>query len=103
MGFEDSTLSTCAGPRERANLNVSVSRCREEIMRRRVTAQALVALRVFAAIGVCAVYVTKSTAQGPKEGQPQAGDNASPIYGVRFRRIPRLEIDRGEPDSDRQN
>jgi hypothetical protein len=51
-------------------------------MRRRVTAQALVALGVFAAIGVCTVYVTKSTAQSPKEGQPQAGDNASPIYGV---------------------
>jgi hypothetical protein len=48
----------------------------------RVTAQALVALGVCAAIGVCTVYVTKSTAQSPKEGQPQAGDNASPIYGV---------------------
>jgi hypothetical protein len=51
-------------------------------MRRRVTAQALVALGVCAAIGVCTVYVTKSTAQSPKEGQPQAGDNASPIYGI---------------------
>jgi hypothetical protein len=42
-------------------------------MRRRVTAQAL------AALGVCAA---KSTAQSTMEGQPQAGDNASPIYGI---------------------
>jgi hypothetical protein len=43
-------------------------------MRRRVTAQALAALGVCAAIGVCTVYVTKSTAQSTMEGQPQAGD-----------------------------
>ena len=48
----------------------------------RVTAQALGALVVSTAIVVCALYVTKSTAQSAKEAQPQAGSNASPIYGV---------------------
>jgi Cytochrome P460 len=43
------------------------------------TAQALGAIGVCAAIAVCTLYVTYSTAQSPKEGQPQAG---SPIYGV---------------------
>jgi hypothetical protein len=37
------------------------------------------AIGVCAAIAVCTLYVTHSTAQSPKEGQPQAG---SPIYGV---------------------
>jgi hypothetical protein len=46
------------------------------------TAQAVGALGVCAAIAVCTLYVTKSTAQGAKEGQPQAESNAAPIYGV---------------------
>src|SRR5712691_10845366 len=45
------------------------------------TVQALGALGVCAAVTVCTLYVTKSTAQ-TKEAQPQAGSNASPIYGV---------------------
>jgi hypothetical protein len=40
------------------------------------------ALGVFATIAVCTLYVTKSTAQSPKEGQPQTESNASPIYGI---------------------
>jgi Cytochrome P460 len=43
---------------------------------------ALGALGVCAAIVVCTLYVTKSTAQSAKEAQPQAGSNASPIYGI---------------------
>jgi hypothetical protein len=43
------------------------------------TARALGALAVCAAIAVCTVYVTKSTAQSAKQ---QASSNASPIYGV---------------------
>jgi hypothetical protein len=43
------------------------------------TPQALGAIGVCVAIAVCTLYVTYSTAQSPKEGQPQAG---SPIYGV---------------------
>ncbi len=46
------------------------------------TVQALGALGVCAAVTVCTLYVTKSTAQSAKEAQPQAGSNASPIYGV---------------------
>jgi hypothetical protein len=46
------------------------------------TAQALGALAVCAAIAVCTLYVTKSTAQSAKEAQPAAANNASPIYGV---------------------
>ena len=49
-------------------------------MTRQVTAQALGALAVCAAIAVCALYVTNSTAQTAKETEPQS--NASPIYGV---------------------
>jgi hypothetical protein len=40
------------------------------------------ALGVFATIAVCTLYVTKSTAQSGKEGQPQTESNASPIYGI---------------------
>jgi hypothetical protein len=40
------------------------------------------ALGVCATIAVCTLYVTKSTAQSPKEGQPQTESNASPIYGI---------------------
>jgi hypothetical protein len=43
------------------------------------TAEALGAIGVCAAITVCTLYVTSSTAQSPEGGQPQAG---SPIYGV---------------------
>jgi len=43
------------------------------------TARALGALAVCAAIAVCTLYVTKSTAQSAKQ---QAASNASPIYGV---------------------
>jgi hypothetical protein len=46
------------------------------------TAQALGAFGVCAAIAVCTLSITKSTAQSPKEDQPQAGSEASPIYGV---------------------
>jgi hypothetical protein len=48
----------------------------------RAIGQILGALGVFATITVCSVYVTKSTAQSAKEGQPQAQSNASPIYGI---------------------
>ena len=48
----------------------------------RATGQVLGALGVCATIAVCTLYVTKSTAQSGKEGQPQAESNASPIYGV---------------------
>ena len=48
----------------------------------RATGQVLGALGVCATITVCILYVTKSTAQSAKEGQPQAESNASPIYGI---------------------
>jgi len=48
----------------------------------RAVGQILGALGVFATITVCSVYVTKSAAQGAKEGQPLAESNASPIYGI---------------------
>jgi len=51
-------------------------------MTRQVAAQALGALAVCAAIVVCTLYVTKSTAQTAKDGQTQAENNAAPIYGV---------------------
>jgi Cytochrome P460 len=54
----------------------------EEIMTLHATVQALGALGVCAAITVCTLYVTKSTAQNANEGQPRALSNASPIYGV---------------------
>jgi hypothetical protein len=55
---------------------------REEIMTLRATGQVLGALAVCATVTVCILYVTKSTAQSAKEGQPQAESNASPIYGI---------------------
>jgi hypothetical protein len=36
------------------------------------------ALGVFATIAVCTLYVTKSTAQSGKEGQPQTESNCLP-------------------------
>jgi hypothetical protein len=54
----------------------------EKIMTLHAPAQALGALGVCAAIAVCTLYVAKSTAQSTKEGQQQAGREASPIYGV---------------------
>jgi hypothetical protein len=48
----------------------------------RATVQVLGALGVCAAITVCTLYVTKSTAKSAKDGQPQAETNASPIYGI---------------------
>jgi hypothetical protein len=48
----------------------------------RATGQFLGVLGVCATITVCALYVTKSTAQSAKEGQPKAESNASPIYGI---------------------
>src|SRR5271166_173134 len=54
----------------------------EGVMRHRATVQAFGALVVCAIIGVCTLYVTKSTAQSGKDGQSQADSNASPIYGV---------------------
>ena len=50
------------------------------MMTSRAAAQALAALAVCAAIAVCTLYVTNSTAQTAKE--PRAESNASPIYGV---------------------
>jgi hypothetical protein len=46
------------------------------------TARALGAFGVCAAIAVCTLYVTKSTAQSAKEDEPRAGSEASPIYGI---------------------
>jgi hypothetical protein len=40
------------------------------------------ALGVCAAIAFGTLYVAKSTAQSANDGQPQAGSNASPIYGI---------------------
>jgi len=51
-------------------------------MRLHAAVQAVGALTIFAIIGVCDLYVTKSTAQSSKEGQPHAESNGSPIYGV---------------------
>ncbi|MGC1868342.1 MAG: cytochrome P460 family protein [Pseudolabrys sp.] len=48
----------------------------------RATGQVFGALGVCATIAVCTLYVTKSTAQNAKEGQPQTESNASPIYGI---------------------
>ena len=48
----------------------------------RLIGQTLGAFGVCAAITVCALYVTKSTAQSAKEGEPQAERPASPIYGI---------------------
>ena len=48
----------------------------------RTTGQVLGALGVCVTITVCTLYVTKSTAQSTKEGQPQAESSASPIYGI---------------------
>jgi hypothetical protein len=60
-------------------LAVVIVRQREQIMPLRFTVRAVGAFGVCAAIAVCALYVTKSTAQSSKE---EAGSNASPIYGV---------------------
>jgi Cytochrome P460 len=59
-----------------------LGRRQETNMTFRGTAQALGAFGVCAALAVCTLYVTKSTAQNPKEGQPQAGSETSPIFGV---------------------
>ena len=48
----------------------------------RAIGPALGAFGVCATITVCAPYVTKSTAQSAKEGEPQAESPASPIYGI---------------------
>jgi hypothetical protein len=48
----------------------------------RASGQVLGALGVCATITVCTLYVTKSTAQSAKEGQPQVESDASPIYGI---------------------
>ena len=47
----------------------------------RAIGQVLGALSVCAAITVCTLYVTRSTAQS-EQGQPQAESNAAPIYGI---------------------
>jgi len=54
----------------------------EEIMTVRATGQVLAALGLCAAITVCTLYVTKSTAQNGNKGQSQAESDASPIYGI---------------------
>jgi hypothetical protein len=59
-----------------------VTRRQEEIMTLHARVQALGALGVCAAVAVCALYVTKSTAQNANAGRPEAASNASPIYGV---------------------
>jgi hypothetical protein len=51
-------------------------------MRRHAIVKALGAVGLCAAVGVGALIITKSTAQVAKPDQPQAGNNASPIYGV---------------------
>jgi hypothetical protein len=48
----------------------------------RATGQVLGALGICAAITVCTLHATKSTAQSAKEGEPQSESNASPIYGI---------------------
>src|SRR6516164_471678 len=53
----------------------------EEIMTLRAAGQAFSALSVCATIAVCALYVTKSTAQS-EAGSSRAESNASPIYGI---------------------
>jgi hypothetical protein len=39
-------------------------------------------LAVCVIVAVCAVHVTKSTAENVNEGEPEAKRNASPIYGI---------------------
>jgi hypothetical protein len=51
-------------------------------MRFRATLQALGVASSVCAIGIFSLYVTKSTAESVKEGQPQPERSASPIYGV---------------------
>jgi len=48
----------------------------------RATLQVLGAFGICVTFGVNTLYVAKSIAQSSKESQPQAGGNASPIYGV---------------------
>jgi hypothetical protein len=48
----------------------------------RAAGQVLGGLVVCATITVCTLYITKSTAQSAKEGQPQTESNASPIYSI---------------------
>jgi hypothetical protein len=55
---------------------------REKTMALHVPVQALGAAGICAAIAVCTVYVTGSTAQSTNADQPQAGAEASPIYGI---------------------
>jgi hypothetical protein len=66
----------------KAEQGPDVARRQEEIMTLRHTGQVFGALAVCAAVTVCTLYATKSTAQSPKEGQPQAESDASPIYGI---------------------
>jgi len=54
---------------------------REELMTLRGTAKVLGALSVRATVTVCTLYVTKSTAQSAKKGQPEAESNASDTDG----------------------
>jgi hypothetical protein len=51
-------------------------------MRLLAVVQAVGALAVCAIVGVCTLYVTKTTAQTAKEGGSPAESNVSPIYGV---------------------
>jgi hypothetical protein len=51
-------------------------------MRLRATVRTVFALGVCLVVGTCVLYVTKSTAQNVKESQAEAGNNASPIYGI---------------------
>jgi hypothetical protein len=51
-------------------------------MTRQTAGLLLGAFAVCAAVIVCTLYVTQSTAQSAKDGGPQAGSNAAPIYGI---------------------
>jgi len=48
----------------------------------RTTGKVIAALAAGAIVAVCAVHVTKSTAQSVNKGGPEAERNASPIYGI---------------------
>jgi hypothetical protein len=49
---------------------------------RYVAARTLCGLGICATIAVCTLYVTTSTAQSAKAGEPQAQSDAAPIFGI---------------------
>ena len=72
----------CLAKITRTNLTGLVTHRKGGDYELRATGQVFGALGVCATIAVCTLYVTKSTAQSAKEGQPQTESNASPIYGI---------------------